>query len=35
MKEGHDFVSPPKRKTEVVLAGNSGKKLCLPMAMAT
>ncbi|CAD6255612.1 unnamed protein product [Miscanthus lutarioriparius] len=35
MKEGHDFVSPPKRKMEGVLAGNSGKKLRLPVATAT
>jgi hypothetical protein len=35
MKEGHDFVSPVKRKMEGVLAGNSAKKLRLRVATAT
>jgi hypothetical protein len=35
MKEGHDFVSPVKRKMEGVLAGNSGKKLRVRVATAT
>jgi hypothetical protein len=35
MTEGHDFVSPAKRKMEGVLAENSGKKLRLPVSTAT
>lgn len=35
IKEGHDLVSPVKRKMEGVLAGNSGKKVRLRVATAT